>query len=156
MPRTYMQKKAEVQRQWHLVDVKGEVLGRVATEIAKKLLGKNKPTFTPHIDGGDYVVVINAKDVVVTRAKGDSKVYYSYSGYPGGLSESTFNELQAKRPEEIVRRAVYNMLPKNKLRTERMARLKIYAGAEHKHESQLGTGSSSEKTATETNETNNQ
>jgi large subunit ribosomal protein L13 len=145
MPTTYMQKKAEVQRQWHLVDVKGEVLGRAATEIAKKLMGKNKPTFTPHIDGGDYVVVINAKEIVVTRSKGEDKKYYSYSGYPGGLSEATFNELQAKRPEEIVRRAVYNMLPKNKLRPERMARLKIYADDQHKHESQLGQTSTEEQ-----------
>lgn len=139
MRTTYMQKKAEVKRDWHLVDVKDKVLGRIATEIATTLLGKNKPTYTPHIDGGDYVVVINAKDVAVTRNKADTKMYYHYSGFPGGLSDDTFNELKARHPEEIIRQAVYNMLPKNKLRTERMARLKIFAGAEHTHQSQLGT-----------------
>ena len=138
MMKTYMQKKAEVKREWHLVDVKGQVLGRVATEIAKKLMGKEKTTFTPHIDGGDYVVVINAQEVEITRGKEDEKLYYNYSGFPGGLREQTFAELQAKHPEEIIRRAVYNMLPKNKLRTPRMARLKIYAGTDHKHHSQLG------------------
>lgn len=137
MKTTYMQKKAEVERQWHLVDVKGKVLGRIATEIALKLIGKNKPTYTPHIDGGDYVVVINAKDVQVTRNKEQGKVYFTYSGFPGGLREDTFAEMMARHPEEIIVRAVYNMLPKNKLRTQRMARLKVYAGAEHKHTSQL-------------------
>lgn len=132
-----MQKKAEVERQWHLVDVKGLVLGRIATEIAQMLIGKNKPTYTPHIDGGDYVVVINAKEVKVTRNKEQGKVYFTYSGFPGGLREDTFAEMMERHPEEIIVRAVYNMLPKNKLRTERMARLKVYAGSEHKHTSQL-------------------
>jgi large subunit ribosomal protein L13 len=137
MKTTYMQKKAEVTRQWHLVDVKGQVLGRVATEIAAKLIGKDKPTYTPHIDGGDYVVVVNAREVKVTRNKEQGKVYFTYSGYPGGLRQDTFAEMMDRHPEEIIVRAVYNMLPKNKLRSERMARLKVYAGAEHKHTSQL-------------------
>lgn len=138
MNKTYMQKTAEVTRDWHVVDAKGRVLGQVATEIAVKLIGKHKPTFTPHIDGGDYVVVVNAADVVVTGNKTQDKIYYSYSGFPGGLSKKTFAEVQARRPETIIEKAVYNMLPKNKLRTGRMDRLKVYAGAEHKHQSQLG------------------
>jgi large subunit ribosomal protein L13 len=132
-----MQKTAEIKREWHLVDVSGKILGQVATEIAKKLIGKDKPTFTPHMDGGDYVVVLNASQVQVTGNKAEAKIYYSYSGYPGGLSERTFAELLEKNPERIIERAVYNMLPKNKLRSGRMTRLKVYPGAEHTHQSQL-------------------
>jgi large subunit ribosomal protein L13 len=135
--KTYMQKTAEIKREWHLVDVSGKILGQVATEIAKKLIGKDKPTFTPHMDGGDYVVVLNASQVQVTGNKAEAKIYYSYSGYPGGLSERTFAELLEKNPERIIERAVYNMLPKNKLRSGRMTRLKVYPGAEHTHQSQL-------------------
>jgi large subunit ribosomal protein L13 len=137
--KTYMQKSAQVTRDWHLVDVKDKVLGRIATEIAEKLIGKNKPTFTPHIDGGDYVVVINAADVATTGNKKTGKIYYSHSGYPGGLKQKTLGEVLAKTPERVIEKAVYNMLPKNRLRSGRMNRLKVYAGAEHKHESQLGT-----------------
>ncbi len=135
--KSYTQKTADIQRNWHVVDVSGKVLGRIATEIAKKLIGKDKPTFTPHIDGGDYVVVINASKVEVTGNKAQDKIYYSYSGYPGGLSQRTFAELLEKQPERIIERAVYNMLPKNKLRSGRMTRLKVYAGAEHTHQSQI-------------------
>lgn len=135
---TFMQRKEDVTREWHLVDVSGKVLGRVATEIAEKLIGKNKPTYTPHTDGGDYVVVINAKQVAVTRGKEQKKIYYSHSGFPGGLKQRTFEEMIQKNPEEVIRRAVKNMLPKNRLQGDRLARLKIFAGAEHKHESQLG------------------
>ncbi|MDQ3008480.1 MAG: 50S ribosomal protein L13 [bacterium] len=134
-----MQKTAEITREWHIIDVKGKVLGRVATEIATKLIGKHKPTFTPHMDGGDYVVVINAAEVKVTGNKGADKIYYSYSGYPGGLSQRTFDEQQEKHPELVIEKAVYNMIPKNKLRQHRMARLKIYAGTDHPHSSQLGS-----------------
>jgi len=137
-----MQKTAEITRAWHVVDAQAQVLGQVATKIAVKLMGKNKPTFTPHIDGGDFVVVINAKEVVVTGNKAKAKTYYSYSGFPGGLSSRSFEELQALHPEKIIEKAVYNMLPKNKLRSGRMSRLKIYAGAEHKHQSQLGVAPS--------------
>jgi large subunit ribosomal protein L13 len=133
-----MQKTAEVTREWHVVDAKGRVLGQVATEVATKLIGKHKPTFTPHIDGGDYVVVTNAAHIVVTGNKAQDKIYYSYSGFPGGLSKRTFSEVLARRPETIIEKAVYNMLPKNKLRTGRMDRLKVFAEAEHKHQSQLG------------------
>ncbi len=135
--KSYTQKTAEIKREWHLIDVQDQILGKVATTIAKKLIGKDKPTFTPHIDGGDFVVVINAAQVKVTGKKAEDKIYYSYSGYPGGLSERTFNELQSKFPEKIIERAVYNMLPKNKLRSGRMARLKVYPTAEHTHQSQL-------------------
>lgn len=135
---TFMQRKEDVTREWHVVDVKGQILGQVATDIAEKLIGKNKPTFTPHVDGGDYVVVLNAKLVTVTRGKELTKMYYRHSGFPGGLKQRTFEEMIQKHPEEVIRLAVKNMLPKNRLRDVRLARLKIYADAEHKHESQLG------------------
>lgn len=133
-----MQKAGEIDRKWHLVDAKGMVLGRIATQIAQKLIGKHKPTYTPHIDAGDFVVVINAKEVAVTGDKMDTKKYFSHSNFPGGLREMTLAELLAKFPERAIEKAVYNMLPKNKLRDQRMTRLKVYAGPEHKHTSQLG------------------
>lgn len=135
--KTYMQKTAQVAHNWHLVDVKGKVLGRIATEIATKLMGKNKPTYTPHIDGGDYVVVINAAEVATTGTKVENKIYYKHSGHPGGLTQKTLGEMLVKFPTRVIEKAVYNMLPKNRLRQDRMKRLKIYAGAEHKHASQL-------------------
>lgn len=133
-----MQKTAQVEHKWHLVDVKGKVLGRIATDIATLLIGKNKPTYTPHIDAGDYVVVINAAEIEVTGKKKSDKIYYSHSGHPGGIKEINFEDLLAKFPTRVIEKAVYNMLPKNKLRQDRMMRLKIYAGTEHKHQSQLG------------------
>ncbi|NCN45443.1 MAG: 50S ribosomal protein L13 [Candidatus Pacebacteria bacterium CG10_big_fil_rev_8_21_14_0_10_36_11] len=135
---TFMQRKEDVTREWHLVDVKDKVLGRIATEIAVMLIGKNKPTYTPHTDAGDFVVVINAREVAVTRGKELKKIYYRHTGFPGGLKQRTFEEMIQKNPEEVIRLAVKNMLPKNRLQGERMARLKIYEGAEHKHASQLG------------------
>jgi len=135
---TFMQRTEDVTRKWHLVDVKDQILGRIATQIAEKLIGKDKPTYTPHTDGGDFVVVINARQVAVTRGKELKKIYYSHSGFPGGLKQRTFEEMIRKNPEEVIRLAVKNMLPKNRLQSDRMARLKIYADAEHKHESQLG------------------
>lgn len=136
--KTFSQRKEDVKREWHLFDVGGKVLGRMATEIATKLIGKHKPTYSPQTDGGDYVVVINAKDVELTRNKENNKVYYHHSGFPGGLKTKTFAEMKEETPEMIIQKAVYNMLPKNKLRSIRMTRLKIYADANHKHESQLG------------------
>lgn len=136
--RTFMERKEDVVRAWHLVDVKGKVLGRISTEIAEKLIGKNKTTYTPHTDAGDFVVVINAKEVAVTRGKEQKKIYYRHSGFPGGLKQRTFEEMIQKHPEEVIRLAVKNMLPKNRLQGDRLARLKIYADADHKHESQLG------------------
>lgn len=120
------------------MDAQGQVLGVFATRVAEKLIGKHKPTFTPHVDGGDYVVVVNAKDIEVTGNKRTDKMYYRHSGYPGGLTEKSFDQLQQDFPERIIELAVKNMLPKNKLRADRMNRLKIYAGSEHKHKSQLG------------------
>src|SRR5258708_7265565 len=122
---TYMQKSAEVKRTWHLVDAKDKVLGQVATDIAKKLMGKEKVTFTPHIDNGDYVVVINAAEVVVTGRKTERKMYHDHSLFPGGLRSRTFAKLRADAPTEAIERAVHNMLPKNRLRKDRMARLKV-------------------------------
>jgi large subunit ribosomal protein L13 len=137
MIKSYSQKPVEVTRAWHVVDAKGRVLGQVATEIATLLIGKYKPTFTPHTDGGDYVVVINAETVETSGNKATDKKYYSYSGFPGGLSSRSVSEMRTLHPERLIEQAVYNMLPKNKLRTGRVNRLKVYVGAEHPHSSQL-------------------
>lgn len=136
--KTFIQRKEDVKREWHLVDVKGKTLGRVATDIAIKLMGKHKPTYTPHTDGGDYVVVTHARDIRVTANKAQSKMYYNHSGFPGGLRSRSLGEMLEKHPEEVIRRAVINMLPKNRLRKNRMVRLKIYVGAEHPHQAQFG------------------
>jgi large subunit ribosomal protein L13 len=135
--KTFMQRKKDVQRQWHLVDVEGQILGRVATKIAEKLIGKSKPTYTPHVDAGDFVVVVNAEKVELSRNKDQKKVYRWHTGYPGELKEKSFKDMQQDAPEKIIWLAVRNMLPKNKMRQKRMARLKIYAGEEHPHQSQL-------------------
>lgn len=137
MQKTTMIKTAEVKREWHKIDAAGAVVGRLATEIATKLIGKHKPSYTPHIDGGDYVVVLNAEKVEFTRNKEENKVYYAHSGQPGGFTSRTAAKMRIIHPTEILRLAIFNMLPKNKLRSERMNRLKLYVGAEHKHESQL-------------------
>ncbi len=134
--RTYSQKPAEVSRRWILIDAHDATLGRISTEIAKYLIGKYKPTYTPHVDGGDYVVVINAKELVVTGAKETDKIYYRHSGFPGGLKEAQLKELREKSPENIIEQAVKGMLPKNKLAADRLARLKIFAGSEHAHTAQ--------------------
>lgn len=139
MQKSTLIKPADVTREWHLVDVSKTVLGRSATQIAKLLVGKHKVEYTPNVDMGDFVVVTNAAEVVVTRNKAQQKMYYSHSNYPGGFRSIKFADLQAKFPERIIEKAVFNMLPKNKLRSMRMKRLKVYAGAEHTHESQLGT-----------------
>ncbi len=138
MTKTFIQKPADVTREWHLVDATGKTLGNVAVEIASKLIGKHKRDYTPHVDGGDFVVVINASAVEVTGKKATNKMYHRHSGYPGGLKSKTFAELLSTFPDRVIELAVVNMLPKNKLRSLRMNRLKVYAGAEHKHESQLG------------------
>lgn len=134
--KTFSQKPADVSRRWILVDAASAPLGRVSTEIAKYLIGKYKPTYTPHVDGGDYVVVINAKDAVVTGNKEKGKIYYHHSGFPGGIKDATLAEVREKYPERIIENAVKGMLPKNKLSPERMKRLKIYAGPEHNHAAQ--------------------
>lgn len=133
-----MQKKAEVKRSWQVVDAKDRVLGQVASQVATMLMGKHKPTYTPHIDGGDYVIVTNAASVVVTGNKAQGKIYYRYSGFPGGLKQQTFAEVIATHPDRVIEEAVKRMLPANRLRDERMARLKIYAGDQHPHQSQVG------------------
>ena len=134
--KTFALKKEEVQREWFVIDVTDKVLGRVATKIADRIRGKDKPTFTPHTDGGDYVVVINAEKIKVTGSKFEDKKYYSHSLYPGGLKTRTFRELNETRPEKIIEEAVKGMLPKNKLGKQMFKKLKVFSGSEHEHESQ--------------------
>ena len=135
--KTYMAKKKDVQRKWHLVDASGKPLGRVATEISSLLMGKKKSIYTPHIDGGDFVVVVNAGKVKVSGKKFEKKMYHHYSGYPGGLKSKSFREKFQEDPRWVVWHAVKGMLPPNRLRVERLKRLKIYEGEEHPHEAQL-------------------
>ena len=136
MAKTYSQKPSEVTRRWLLIDASEAPVGRIATIIAKHLIGKYKPTYTPHIDGGDYVVVINAKDAVFTGDKETDKKYYRHSGFPGGIKDATVAEVREKFPERLIEAAVKGMLPKNKLSPERMKRLKIFAGSDHAHTAQ--------------------
>lgn len=131
--KTYSQKSAEVSRRWIIIDASTAPLGRVATTIAKYLIGKYKTSYTPHIDGGDYVVVINASKVVVTGDKETGKIYYRHSGFPGGIKDATLGEVREKYPERIIEAAVRGMLPKNKLSPDRMARLRVFASSEHTH-----------------------
>ena len=137
--KTYSLKKEEVQRNWFVVDATDRVLGRVATKIADKIRGKDKPTFTPHTDGGDYVIVINAEKIKVTGSKFDNKMYYRHSLYPGGLKSQTFKELNEKNPKRIIEEAVKGMLPKNKLGKSIIKKLKVFRGPNHDHESQQPT-----------------
>ena len=133
---TVMQKKEEVTRNWYEIDAEGKILGKIATEIAVRLMGKHKPSYTPHVDGGDYVVVINADKFAVTGNKMLDKKYYRHSGYPGGLKFRNLEEMLEKKPTEIIRKAVERMLPKNKLGNQMINRLKIYTGNEHNHVAQ--------------------
>jgi large subunit ribosomal protein L13 len=134
--KSFTARTGEVPRQWYLVDAHDKVLGRLASRIAMVLRGKNKPTFTPHIDTGDFVVVVNAAQVQLTGRKWDNKMYYRHSGYPGGIKELNARKLQEKKPEQILRHAVRGMLPKNSLGRHLLKKLKIYAGSEHPHEAQ--------------------
>ena len=134
--KTYTLKKEEAQRNWFVVDATDRVLGRVATKIADKIRGKDKPSFTPHTDGGDYVIVINAEKIKVTGSKYNNKIYYRHSLYPGGLKSQTFKELIEKNPERIIEEAVKGMLPKNKLGKLIIKKLKVFQGPNHDHESQ--------------------
>jgi len=134
--KTYTAKPREIEQAWRLVDADGQILGRLATEIADTLRGKNKPAYTPHVDSGDFVIVVNAEKVRVTGKKLDQKIYYRHSGYPGGLRERTLAEQLARRPEEVIRKAVKGMLPKNKLAAAQLRKLKVYAGPEHPHAAQ--------------------
>lgn len=132
---TFMAKSADVQRKWYIVDAEGVVLGRLASQIATVLRGKNKPIYTPHVDTGDYVIVINADKVVLTGKKLDQKVYYHHSGFPGGLSETLYRRLMETKPEFVIKKAVVGMLPKGPLGRQMAKKLRVYAGAEHEYES---------------------
>ncbi len=134
--KTYSLKKEDVVREWFVLDVTDKVLGRVATKIADRIRGKDKPTFTPHTDGGDYVIVVNAEKIKVTGSKFSDKKYYTHSLYPGGLKTQTFRELHEKNPEKIIEEAVKGMLPKNKLGKSMIKKLKVFRGPSHDHESQ--------------------
>jgi large subunit ribosomal protein L13 len=136
MAKTYSQKGTEVTRRWILVDASEATLGRVATTIAKYLIGKYKPTYTAHVDGGDYVVVINSDKIKVTGTKETDKMYYKYSGFPGGLTELTLADMRAKDSTKIIERAVKGMIPANKLSDERMSRLRIFKDENHAHTAQ--------------------
>ncbi|MCL4520332.1 MAG: 50S ribosomal protein L13 [Firmicutes bacterium] len=133
---TYMAKPSEVQRSWYVIDAEGRPLGRVATEAARLLRGKHKPIFTPHIDTGDHVIIINAAKVVLTGHKLDQKIYYHHSGYPGGLKRTIYRRLMEKRPTFVMEKAVRGMLPKNRLGRAMFKKLKVYQGSEHPHASQ--------------------
>jgi large subunit ribosomal protein L13 len=134
--KTYSAKAGEIARDWYLVDAEGKTLGRLATRIADTLRGKGKPQYTPHVDTGDFVVVVNAEKIAVTGKKLDEKIYYRHSGYPGGLKERPLREQLERRPTEVLRLAVKGMLPRNRLARQQLTKLKIYAGPEHPHESQ--------------------
>ncbi len=134
--KTYSAKKGEINREWYLVDAEGQTLGRLATQIAERLRGKGKPQYTPHVDTGDFVVVVNADKIAVTGSKLDSKMYYRHSGYPGGLKSRSLREQLERRPTEVLRKAVKGMLPRNRLARQQITKLKIYAGPDHPHEAQ--------------------
>ena len=133
---SFMANPAKVERKWYVVDATGYTLGRLASEVAKVLRGKNKPIFTPHIDTGDYVIVVNAAKIAVTGKKLDQKIYYHHSDYVGGMKETTLREMLAKKPEKVVELAVKGMLPKGPLGREMFTKLHVYAGAEHPHTAQ--------------------
>ncbi len=134
--KTYSQKASEVQRDWHIVDASGQTLGRLATQIAVLLRGKHKPTYSPNLDGGDFVVVINADKVQVTGRKADQKMYYRHSNYPGGFKAVPYKRMMANHPDRILRFAIKGMLPKTRLGRQQITKLKIYSGAKHPHNAQ--------------------
>jgi large subunit ribosomal protein L13 len=134
--KTYQATKEELDHKWYLVNAEGKVLGRLSTELAKILKGKNKPTYTPHLDTGDFVVVVNAGKVTLTGKKLKDKIYYHHTGYPGGIKQINAEKLLAKKPTEMIRMAVRGMLPKNSLGRQMLRKLKVYAGPNHPHEAQ--------------------
>ena len=134
--RTFSPKPADITRSWYIVDADGLVLGRLATEVAARLRGKHKPTFAPHVDGGDHIIVINADKVVLTSGKADAKMAYRHSGYPGGLTATSYSDLMIDRADQVVRNAITGMLPKNRLGRQMATKLKVYRGADHPHEAQ--------------------
>ncbi|HDS01136.1 MAG TPA: 50S ribosomal protein L13 [candidate division Zixibacteria bacterium] len=134
--KTYIPKLSDLNKKWYVVDLDGKVLGRQAGQIARILMGKNKPQFTPHLDAGDYVIVVNAQKVVITGKKMFQKRYFRYTGYPGGLRSKTFEQMISSKPEDIIRSAVKGMLPKNRLGRKMMKKLFVYRGPEHPHQAQ--------------------
>ena len=134
--KSFMASPATIERKWYVVDATGYTLGRLSSEIAKVLRGKNKPIFTPHMDCGDYVIVVNAEKIKVTGKKLDQKIYYNHSDYVGGMRETTLRELMAKKPEKVIELAVKGMLPKNTLGRDALLRLRLFEGAEHNHQAQ--------------------
>ncbi len=135
--KTFLPKADDIQRKWYVVDANDKVLGRLATQIATRLRGKHKPIFTPHLDTGDFIIVINAKKVRLTGKKMDDKLYYRHTGYMGGLKVTNARKMLEKKPEEVIRLAVKRMLPKNRLGRQQLKKLKIYAGSDHPHQAQL-------------------
>ena len=134
--KTYQANAQDRERGWYVVDAEGKTLGRLATQIANVLRGKHKPTYTPHVDVGDFVIVVNAEKVAVTGDKREKKLYWRHSGYPGGIRSRTLGDLLEKRPEEVIRKAVKGMLPRNRLARQQLRKLKVYAGPEHPHQAQ--------------------
>jgi large subunit ribosomal protein L13 len=134
--RTYTPKAGDVQREWHVIDATDVVLGRLAVQAATLLRGKHKPTYAPHIDTGDFVIIVNASKVALSGNKRDAKMAYHHSGYPGGLSATPIGELLAKRPRKAIEKAVWGMLPKNRLSRQTLKKLKVYAGPDHPHQAQ--------------------
>ncbi|AHY47191.1 ribosomal protein L13 [Rubrobacter radiotolerans] len=134
--KSYMARKGEVEREWHVVDAQGLTLGRLATEVAMVLRGKRKAQYTPHVDVGDFVVVVNAEKVAVTGRKSEQKMYRRHTGYPGGLREMNYEEMQKRKPEDIVRKAVKGMMPRTRLARQQLKKLKVYRGPEHPHRAQ--------------------
>jgi large subunit ribosomal protein L13 len=134
--KTYMAKPADIERKWFEVDADGKILGRLAVEVARILMGKHRPMYTPHMDTGDCVIVVNAEKIIVTGRKAEQKSYYHYTGYPGGLVETNYQRMQERKPEEIVRLAIRRMLPKTKLGKQMLSKLKVHAGPDHPHTAQ--------------------
>ncbi len=135
--KSYMARPQQVERKWYVIDAEGQTLGRLASELARILRGKNKPQYTPHVDVGDFVVVVNADRINVSGRKAEQKVYRRHTGYPGGLRETSYEQMLARKPTEILRKAVYGMMPKTRLARQQFKKLKIYAGSEHPHEAQM-------------------
>jgi len=139
--KTYSTKASEIERQWHVIDASGKILGKLATEAAKLLMGKHKPTFSRHLDTGDFVVIINAEKVRFTGKKAEQKLYHSHSGYPGGLKTINLERLMETHPTRVIEHAVKGMLPHNRLGAKMLKKLKVYAGEEHPHLAQTGASS---------------
>jgi large subunit ribosomal protein L13 len=150
--KTYSLSSKDVEERWHVVDAADQTLGRVATQVTHLLRGKYRPTYTPHMDNGDFVVVINAGQVRVTGAKSRQKIYYSHTGYPGGLNETPYLRVMERHPERIVQAAVKGMIPHNRLGRKIFRHLKVYAGSEHPHEAQVNAGSGKDKAESEKTE----